>query len=273
MSQDYDGVYLRGDEPDTYHSTPLANAGWYDEGQHGGAIGALIVGHIEETVPTLTDMQVSRFTIEIFRVITLTPLRITTEVVREGKRIQHVHAQVFDEEGTLLSIANVQRLRIADLALPEVASPPPLPFPLPDQVPGHVGEAWGVGEQGKTMFHRNAIEVREVVGGFAEIGPATVWMRLVKPIVAGRENTPVQRVVATADFCNGISRALDYNEWVFMNPDLSVHVFRYPQGDWIALSAESTYGHEGRGLATGTLWDVTGPLGRSTQSLYLDHIV
>lgn len=273
MSQDYPGVYLRGEEPDTYQSTPLANAGWYEEGQHGGAISALIAGHIEDAVPALTDMQISRLTIEIFRVIPLTPLRITTEVVREGKRIQHVQARVFDEDRTLLSIANVQRLRTAELPLPDVATPPSLPFPLPDQVPGEVGEAWGVGEIGKTMFHRNAMEVREVVGGFSEIGPATVWMRLVKPIVAGREITPVQRVVATADFSNGISRALDYNEWVFMNPDLSVHVTRYPHGDWIALSAESSYGHEGRGVATGSLWDVTGPLGRSTQSLYLDHVV
>lgn len=272
MSQEYPGVYLRGDEPNIYHSTPLANAGWYDEGQHGGAISALIAGHIEDTVPTIADMQISRLTIEIFRVITLTPLRIATEVVREGKRIQHVQAQVYDEDGTLLSIANVQRLRIAELTLPEVASPPSLPFPRPDEAPNRVGEAWGVGEQGKTMFHRNAIEVREVMGGFAEIGPATVWMRVIKPIVAGRENTPVQRVVATADFCNGISRSLDYNEWVFMNPDLSVHVSRYPNQDWIALSAESTYGQEGRGVATGTLWDLDGPLGRSTQSLYLDHV-
>ena len=56
----------------------------------------------------------SRVTVEIFRVIPLIPLRIETEVVREGKRIQHVQAPVFDESGTLLAIGNVQRLRVAD---------------------------------------------------------------------------------------------------------------------------------------------------------------
>jgi hypothetical protein len=68
------------------------------------------------------------------------------------------------------------------------------------------------------------------------------------------------------------SRALDYREWVFMNPDLSVHLARYPEGEWVGLSAESAYGNLGRGVATGTLWDTGGWLGRTTQSLFLDRV-
>lgn len=271
MSSDFAGVYLPGETPDTYLSTPLANAGWYEEGQHGGAFAALVAGHVERKVPTLAEMQVSRLTVEIFRVIPLVPLRIETQVVREGKRIQHVRADVYDESDVLLSTADVQRLRVAELPLPETSAPPLLEFSRPDEISARVGEAWGVGTRDKTMFHRHAMEVREVEGGFEAEGPGTVWMRLTKPVVAGRETTALQRVVATADFCNGISRALDYNTWVFMNPDLTVHVSRYPRGEWIGLSAHSTYGHQGRGLATGTLWDTTGWLGRSTQSLYLDR--
>ena len=96
-------------------------------------------------------------------------------------------------------------------------------------------------------------------------------MRLKVPIIAGVELTPLQRVVATADFCNGVSRGLDYTEWVFMNPDLTVHIARAANSDWVGLSAESGYADLGRGVATGTLWDVDGWLGRSTQSLYLDR--
>lgn len=272
MDQDYPGVYVPAGVAGTYDSTPLANAGWYDEGQHGGALTALVVGHVEHEVPTLAEMQVSRVTVEIFRIIPLVSLRIETEVVREGKRIQHVQARLFDPDGTLLSVANVQRLRVAELTLPPEGSPPPLPILQPDEIDNRVGEAWGVGTRNKIMFHRDAMEVREVEGGFEELGPGTVWMRLTKSVIAGRETTPLQRVVATADFSNGISRSLDYNTWVFMNPDLTVHVTRYPEGEWIALSAESTYSHLGRGLATGTLWDTSGWLGRSTQSLYLDRV-
>jgi hypothetical protein len=272
MNQDYEAVYLPGDRPGMYESTPLANAGWYEEGQHGGAFSALVAGHVETEVPSLTEMQVSRITVEIFRVVPLIPLRIETEVIREGKRIQHVQASIFDGTGTLLAIGNVQRLRVADLPLPERAAPPVLAIPLPDEVDGKAGEAWGVGQRGRLMFHRLAMEVREVEGGFEEEGPGTVWMRLTKPVIAGRETTPLQRVVATADFCNGVSRALDYKTWVFMNSDLTVHVSRYPEGEWVALAAESSYGQLGRGLATGTVWDTSGWLGRSTQSLYLDRV-
>jgi hypothetical protein len=184
-----------------------------------------------------------------------------------------VEARVYDETGTLLSLANLQRLRVADLPLEDSAAPPPLPIPMPDRIEARVSDAWGVGARNKVMFHRHATEVREVEGGFDEEGPGTVWMRLTSPIVAGTEITPLQRIVATADFGNGVSRALDFKKWVFMNPDLTVHVTRYPHGEWVALAAESTYGHRGRGLAAGTLWDTSGWLGRTTQSLYLDHVV
>lgn len=272
MSQDYPGVYLPGSAPNIYQSTPLANAGWYEEGQHGGALSALVVGHIERHVPTLTAMEINRATVEIFRVIPLVDLRIETQIVREGKRIQNVDARIYDPEGTLLSMASVQRLRTDDLPLPEDAVPPRLDMPGPDDIDDSVGDAWGVGTAGKVMFHRHAMEIREIFGGFEVKGPGAVWMRLRKPIVAGEEATPLQRAVATADFCNGISRGLDYNDWVFMNPDLTVHTSRYPEGEWVALSAESAYESHGRGIATGTLWDTKGLLGRSTQSLYIDVI-
>lgn len=271
MDQDYPGVYLLGSAPNIYQSTPLANAGWYEEGQHGGAFAALVVGHIERHVPTLSEMQVNRATVEIFRVIPLVDLRIETSISREGKRIQNVDAWVYDPEGTLLSSASIQRLRVDDLPLPQDATPPPLGLPGPDEISDEVGEAWGVGTSGKVMFHRHAMEVREIFGGFEVKGPGAVWMRLRKPIVAGEKTTPLQRAVATADFCNGVSRSLDYNDWVFMNPDLTVHTGRYPDGEWVALSAESAYENLGRGVATGTLWDTNGWIGRSTQSLYIDR--
>ena len=272
MSQDYPGVYLPGESPNVYHSTPLANAGWYEEGQHGGAFASLVAGHVETHVPTLTEMQINRVTVEIFRVIPLVDLRIETEIIREGKRIQSVEARVYDPSDMLLSVATIQRLRVIDLQIPDDAAPPALALAQPDSIEDDVGDAWGVGDSGKTMFHRHAMEVREIYGGFTEEGPGAVWMRLTRPIVAGRVTTALQRIVATGDFCNGVSRALDYNEWVFMNPDLTIHVARYPEGEWVALEAQSGYGHLGRGVATGTLWDSSGWLGRSTQSLYLDRI-
>lgn len=266
-----EAAYLPTSKPNVYESTLLSNAGWYDEGQHGGAFSSLVVGHIEQSVPTLANLEISRVTVELFRKVPIVPLRIDTEIIREGKRIQHVRASVFDSEDTVLSIVNLQRLRRVDLPLDEAARPPGLTMRDPDDIADGVGETWGVGSSGRVMFHRYAIEAREERGGFAEPGPAAVWMRLVKPIIAGRENTPAQRAVAIGDFCNGISRALDTSSWVFMNPDLTIHLGRYPEGEWVGLDAESGYGDLGRGVATGSLWDRTGWVGRSTQTLFLDR--
>lgn len=265
-----EAVYLPTDDPSVYESTELAGAGWYQEGQHGGALAALIAGHVER-VPTLAPMQIARMTVEIFRVVPLVPLRIDTDILREGKRIQTVEARLTGPDGTLLSMAIVQRLRTTHLRLPQDAQGPPLELTPPDRLELFDPRTWGVGEAGRVLFHRHAIEVREIHGGFAHKGPGAVWIRVTKPIVAGTEVTPAQRAIATADFCNGVSRRLDVSEFVFMNSDLTVHLARYPASEWVALDAESVYSPLGRGVATGSLWDLDGPVGRSTQTLYLDR--
>ncbi|MEA1903559.1 MAG: thioesterase family protein [Actinomycetota bacterium] len=269
MNHEPEGVYLPTDDPDTYESTPMANAGWYEQGQHGGALAALITGHVDR-IPTLADMQIARVTVEIFRVVPLVPLTIKTKVVREGKRIQKIRADVTDPEGTLLSMASIQRLRVADLPLPEGAETPDVSLAAPSDVGSFDPDTWGVGKAGKVMFHRNAIEIREIFGGFSTPGPGAIWTRLTKPIIAGRANSPVQRVIAAADFCNGVSLSLG-DDWVFMNSDLTVHISRYPEGEWVALDAESHYSELGRGVAAGSLWDQNAWLGRSAQTLFLDH--
>lgn len=270
MSEGNEGVYLPTASEDTFESTPLANAGWYDEGQHGGALAALIVGRAE-AVPTLTPMEIARVTIEMFRVTPLVPLNVRPTVIREGKRIQAIRIEVTDQDETLLSLAIVQRLRAADRPLPEAAATEATEIPGPDESRTPDPRTWGIGEHEKTMFHRDAVEIREVHGGFGSIGPGAIWTRPTVPVIAGRENTPAQRAVIAGDFCNGVSRKLELDDWVFMNSDLTVHIGRYPIGDWVALDAVSSYSDGGRGVASGTLWDGERWVGRSAQTLYLDR--
>jgi hypothetical protein len=121
------------------------------------------------------------------------------------------------------------------------------------------------------MFHRHAIDIREADGSWYQTGPAAVWLRITRPLVAGRQPSPLQRAVVTADFGNGVSRLLHTRDWVFMNADLTVHLFRMPVGEWVALRAESWYDRSGRGVAASTLYDTAGPIGRGTQTLFLDR--
>ena len=55
-----------------------------------------------------------------------------------------------------------------------------------------------------------------------------------------RSRPALQRVLAVADSGNGISAVLPLDEWLFINPELSVHLRREPRGEWICLDAATT---------------------------------
>jgi hypothetical protein len=78
-------------------------------------------------------------------------------------------------------------------------------------------------------------------------------------------------VLAAADFGNGISSVLDWSEHVFINPDLTVHLEREPEGEWIALDARTRIAPDGTGVAESVLSDERGRVGRAVQALLVDR--
>ena len=262
--------YLPTDDPDVVESTELALAGWSDNGQHGGVVAALL-GRAIESVPTLAPMEVARLTTELFRLVPIVPLRLVTEVVREGKKIQVVSARAFGPDGTEFARALGLRLRVSELSLPEDANPA-LHVPTPDDLDPEDMAEWGIGEVEHTLYHRHAVEVREINDGFKLRGPGAMWMRVHAPLVAGETVSPLTRAVVTADFINGLSRLVDTDKVLFMNADLSVHLSRLPRGEWIGVTASSRYQPGGRGIASGELFDIDSVFGRSTQTIFLDPV-
>lgn len=260
--------YLPTSDPDVVESTALALAGWYDDGQHGGVVSALL-GRAIERVPTLAPMELARLTVELFRVVPIVPLRTATRVVREGKRIQVVEASLFGPDHVELARAVALRLRRTSLALPPEATTPSLDLPAPDEIQPEDMGTWGIGGSGRILYHRQAIEVREIGVGFTEPGPGAMWLRIRRPLVDGEEVTPLTRAVVAGDFVNGLSRLLDAREHVFMNADLTTHLHRLPRGEWVGVDATSRYATTGRGLAQGRLFDTDGEVGRATQSLFI----
>jgi hypothetical protein len=125
----------------------------------------------------------------------------------------------------------------------------------------------------RPAFHSDAVEHRFVAGGFDRPGPATDWIRLRVPVVAGEPPTPLSRVAAAADFGNGISWILSRLQgWMFINPDLTIYVNRPVAGEWVCLEATTYVADGGVGLAESRLWDERGVIGRSAQSLLLDRV-
>jgi hypothetical protein len=133
----------------------------------------------------------------------------------------------------------------------EDAEPKPF-FPVP----------WEVG-------YHTSMEVRFAAGSFLEPGPATCWMRMKVPLVDGEAPSPLQRVLAAADSGNGVSNVLDFSQHVFINADLTVHLIRYPAGEWVCLDATTSIDPDGIGLADTALFDERGRIGRAAQSLFV----
>lgn len=98
-------------------------------------------------------------------------------------------------------------------------------------------------------------------------GPGESWLRPTVDLVKGEGMTPLQRLFAVADDANGIGTKLDIRRWTFMNTDVVVHVHRVPQGEWIGIRAETSYGPDGIGTTYGTLFDESGPVGGIQQSI------
>jgi acyl-coenzyme A thioesterase PaaI-like protein len=98
-------------------------------------------------------------------------------------------------------------------------------------------------------------------------GAATVWMRLRHPLLPDEPLTPLARVAATSDFGNGVATVLPFDQYLFINADLTISLDRRPVGEWVALDARTLLHPGGIGWAESVLHDERGPLGRATQAL------
>jgi hypothetical protein len=195
------------------------------------------------------------------------PLRVTATLTRPGRKVRLVSTQVAAENGTVVATATVLGIRRADVVVPAPPAdePPPPSTSVDAATRGAVSTA--VDHDG---FHNVGVEHRFVRGRFEDTGPATDWIRLRGPVVDDEPVSPFQRVLAAADFGNGVSRLTDFDTTLFINPDLTVYLHRLPVGEWVCLDAVSRLEGHGIGLAESALWDEDGPLGRSLQSLLVE---
>jgi hypothetical protein len=240
---------------------PLTIGPWSSDAQHGGPVAALLAGAVEST-PAPGPMQVVRLTIELLRPVPVRPLMVSATVTRPGKKVQIVDAAV-SVDNVEMARARALRIRVAPVDVPPQPPRPPSPL-LP------VGPAEARQGTIRTAF-AEAFDLRFVAGGWDELGPVTFWSRLLVPVVSGEPLSPLQRVAAAADFGNGVSRELDFETHVFINPDLTVALSRVPVGEWIGFDAVSRLSPDGFGQAESLIFDGTGPTGRAVQSLLVER--
>jgi hypothetical protein len=266
--------------------TEQARGPWDPRALHGGAPAALIASVFERLQPG-AELRIARLGFEFLRPIPLAPLTLTTNIVRPGRRVQELVAELravpddanrgtgsdgdggpgSEQDGQLVCRASALRVQEISSAAAAAASPAggadagSLPAP-------ETGKPvrFSLNGGNEASFAASAMEMRWLDDPQA-LGPGRVWMRLRHPLLPGQELTPIARLAATADFGNGISAALPFDRFVFINADLTIHLQRQPRGEWIGLDARTLLDDGGTGLAESVLHDVHGPVGRAFQTL------
>jgi hypothetical protein len=196
-------------------------------------------------------------TVEILGPIPVGEVEVEARVVRPGRSVELV-AATMTAGGRAVASAQAWRVRrsASDAVPSRHAAAPPLPESADE-----------LGNGGWIDGYLSAVEWRFARGHFTTPGPAAAWTRLRVGLVAGEAPSPLQRVLAVADSGNGISSELDLSRWLFINPELTVHLHREAVGEWICLDAATTISPAGAGLATSVLSDLDGPVAVGAQSL------
>lgn len=242
---------------ETYVPTPLAKGPWGDfiSGQYVGGL----LGRTIERGAGDADMQFARLTIDLPRRTALQPVRVSTTVHRQGRRIRLVDA-VITQGGMPVARARAVLLRRSEhpenevwsspVAMPAIPGDddegPPAGFPIQ-------AYAYNAGQPDRPSYD---------IGVFEQDCQKFMWLRFITPLVHGEQMTPLTRAAMAADATSALthygSRGLD-----FINADYTLTLSRLPEGQFVGLAGLTHYRH--RGVATGaaTLFDQQGPIGSS----------
>lgn len=243
-----------------YASTERTAGPWSSELQHAGPPCALLTRALEACAPR-EDAIISRITVEILGPVPVAELEIHAEVDRPGRSVQLLRAEL-SSGGRVAMRANAWQVAGA----PVDAGPPEEPAPplaaTESAPPEHIAQ---------TGYLRS-IEWRSVSGDWQQPGPASTWARPRVPLIESETMSGLQRLLCVADSSSGLSAALPWAGWLFINTDLSIHVSREPRGEWVLLDATTRISKGGAGLATAALGDADGVFGRSAQTLLVRQL-
>lgn len=241
-----------------FEATEHTRGPWNEAHQHGGPPAALMVRAFERLAG---GARLARLDFELPRPVPIAELSLSAQVVKAGRKVTRLAAE--------LSAGDQVVMRASALAvkLPSLPGIPPLESP--PLRPPEDSTPWSFPFFRSTVGYHTSMDMRVAAGRYAE-GKMAVWMRMVVALVDGEAATPLQRLVAAADSGSGVSLLLDVNRYTFLNPDLTLHVLRAPEGEWMCLDAETRADASGIGLAETRLHDLRGFVGRGVQTLVVE---
>lgn len=222
-------------------------------GQHGGAVAGVLAGAMERRALAIDAGLASQMTCYLMSPAAIEPVEIDVLDVRRDERTSLLRAVMMQGER---QIAEATAIFIQPQTISAV---PQFPTGAQKQATEH----FDIGDLSDTPWYRDAVEIeRDVQGWF--------WLRHKIPIV--KPMGPLSFVTSLVDWASSLTRP----EWFgtndvvsFPNADLTVHLAREPQGEWLGIDGRSNWLPHGAGLTFANLYDEKGFIGRSSQSIVL----
>ncbi|MFJ9365675.1 thioesterase family protein [Nocardia sp. NPDC101769] len=250
-----------GEGFERYGATGSTVSVWAASMQHGAPPSALLARAVERCAPR-EGARVARLTMEILGPVPVGDVEVRAWVERPGKRVELVGAELVatQADGSRRAVAKASAWRIATSDSSSVVHTADAPLPA---VPEASEIGWGVPD-GWDVGYVKSVDIRAVE---SDDITRRVWVRPLVEVVEGEEISPLVRVFSVADVANGIGAQLDPYQWTFLNTDLTIDLFRLPEGEWIGLEVQTSIGPDGVGMCSTVLHDERGPIGRCLQIL------
>lgn len=240
-----------------YRPTDHVSGAWNLSEQH-VAPGIGLLTHAVEAdhrARRAVPLQTARLSVDIWGTIPMDDVAVDVEVLRPGRTIELVEARL--SHGGRVALALRAWLTNSYDSGGMAATPFPA-MPHPDSMTHwDPTEIWGGG------FIANAQVVRQDSGP----GRARCWVRAPLALIAGEQVSATARFMTLADIANGLAPLASPEEAAFPNLDLTAHLFREPEGEWMGFDIFASNGSTGIGLTHSILHDGSGPLGVLSQSL------
>jgi hypothetical protein len=223
-----------------------------------------IFGHVIERSVVVDagepDLQPARLTVDLLRPAAMAPVRVSTSIVRRGRRLVLVEAEMTQSD-TVVAKASALFLRTGEQPPGAVWTSPVTMPPVPpepdiglDTVPMVI---WAYGKDPNVAGP--SFDLTE----WQHDGPKFVWLRDIKPLIDGEPMTPFTRAAMAGDVASSLTH-YGTDGLSFINADYTLALSRLPEGPDIGLAALTHSSHGGVATGTAAMFDRRGPVGTAT---------
>ena len=245
-----------------FRPTEFVTGPWDPRMSHAGPPAALLINEIDAAID---GMEITRVSFDIPRGIPKVAYRIRVDIVRPGRKIQHVDAAILDSEGAELMTASASCIRVTDEPLP-MSDPITLDLPAHDECePLDFPMDMGIG-------YMDGVEMRRAEGQPFRRGPAAIWIRQTIPLIDGESTDSMTRCGLFGDLGNGISAIAPFDELLAINTDLTLSIARRPESEWIGMRSTTVTSGIGLGMTDSVVYDADGFVARANQSIFFDRL-